>query len=266
MGIFVKAPRERLLILFFHPFGRAATWLSRAAKGGIITAHFATVLKFDDVAFGVPSDGKLGVAAITRMRADNFGRLAVLIQQLATLYPLLHAGHPYGFAFGAHHRQTVVSFEGIDVLLCLNSVEHQHMLAALHRFHGLGFIGGASGCRQPNRECHCDCGAYTKDIFVFCGLHIITYCFFCLFSIRFNQTESVFDNILFIYLLPDSLDDSAALRLFVLVFRARGIALPLLSIFRGSDDLAYPPILRTPDSTVSPRIILQLQVDHAFRG
>ena len=93
--------------------GHTATWLRRTAERGVVTTSRASVLEFDEVAFGVPNDRQSGMTTRARMGADDFGRLTALIQELRTFHPLLHPTGPDRFAFGANHRDGVVSMERI---------------------------------------------------------------------------------------------------------------------------------------------------------
>jgi hypothetical protein len=83
------------------------------------------------------------------MGANQFHGLAAFLQELSALGSLLHAGNPDRFALGANHRDAVVGFEGIHILLGFDS-KHQLVLAAFHRLHRLRFVGGLDG--QGQRE------------------------------------------------------------------------------------------------------------------
>src|SRR5262245_23362262 len=111
-------------LLLFHALGRTAARLGGTAERGVVAAGLATVLQFGDVALGMANYSQGRFAASARM-GTNKGGLAVFAQDLRTLHALLHASDPDRLALGAHHRDGVVGFQRVDLLLGLDSLEHE---------------------------------------------------------------------------------------------------------------------------------------------
>ncbi len=147
-------------LFLLHALGRAGARLRCAAESRIVAAGLATVLEFGDVTLGMANDGQGRFAACARMATYKFGWLSMFAQDLRSLHSLLHASDPDRLALGAHHRDGVIGFQRIDLLLGLDSLEHEQVLAAFHRLH---FLGGAGRNRRPGQHGECDrhdCGKY----------------------------------------------------------------------------------------------------------
>ena len=130
--------------------GHTATWLRGTAERGVVTTSRASVLEFDEVAFGVPNDRQSGMTTRARMGADDFGRLTVLVQELRTFHSWPHAGGPHRLTLGANHGNRIVGFERIQILCRLNTIEHEHMLTGFHRFH----VRPGVRCTAGSDDCH----------------------------------------------------------------------------------------------------------------
>jgi len=140
-------------LLLFHSLGRTSARLGGTAESRVVTASLATVLEFGDVTLRVANDSQGRIAGGTRMGADDFGRLAMFAQDLRALHSLFHASDPNRLALGAHHRDGVVGFQRIDLLLGLDSLQHEQVLAAFHRLHWLS----RAGCNwRPGQRGECD--------------------------------------------------------------------------------------------------------------
>ena len=146
-------------LMLLHSLSRAAAGPGCAAKRRVVTARRATVLELSASASLHSDYFHHRIAAFTRMGADEFSRLAVLVQDLSALYALLNASDPDGLALGAYHRHGVIGFQLGEFLGRLYLIEHHLVLAALHRLHLVATAGvgrAAAGKRQDDHESHND--------------------------------------------------------------------------------------------------------------